>query len=369
VRLDEPGLRRAVADTLLRSMAEGVLVLDADLRVVDTNVRWCELVGLPRERVLGCAPPYPWQAPGPASGVVDRGTEETCVRRSDGSLVPVLARRAAVPGDDGAPDGYVAMYLDLAARPRPGELAQQAALLERVNEHLRRTNVRLEREAGFKSDLTALLSHEVSQPLTSIASLAELLADGWEQLPEDTRLNVTHKIHHNARRLVDLVRDMLLLFQLDSGTVTARRTAVMVTEVAETLGVTTPIELDIEPTTCALVDRAHLETVLAKLVANAVAYGEAPVVVTGRPGQGEVVLTVTDHGRGIPEDLRRRLFDRTVPPSTAAQGSAQGRGLGLFITRHLVEANGGTIWYAPVEPSGACLGVRLESAPLPAIPR
>jgi K+-sensing histidine kinase KdpD len=329
-------------------MAEGVLVLDEDGRVVDANERWCELVGLAHAQVVGAAPPYPWDA------------GENRVRRADGTVLPVLTRRAAVP-DNG---GQVVTYLNPAGRP--GEHARQAALLERVNEHLSRTNARLEREAGFKSDLTALLSHEVAQPLTSIASLAELLADGWAQLPEETRLDVTRKIHHNARRLVDLVRDMLLLFQLDSGTVTARRTPVMVADVVEALDVGGPIERDVDPTACALVDRAHLETVLAKLVANADAYGEPPIVVAARAGPGEVVLTVTDHGRGIAADLRRRLFDRTVPPSTAAQGSAKGRGLGLFIARHLVEANGGAIWYAPVEPSGACLGVRLESAPMPA---
>src|SRR5688572_9934875 len=86
VRLEE---RRAVTETLLRAMAEGVLVLDADQRVVDTNERWCDLVGLSRDQVLGATPPYPWDA------------DEHSVRRADGALVPVLARRAAVPDNGG----------------------------------------------------------------------------------------------------------------------------------------------------------------------------------------------------------------------------------------------------------------------------
>jgi signal transduction histidine kinase len=243
-------------------------------------------------------------------------------------------------------------------------MAEQAALLERVNQHLRRTNERLEQAAGFSADLTALLSHEVAQPLTSIASLAELLVQGWDQLPDGTRFEVTGKIDRNARRLVLLVRDMLLLFQLDSGAVTTRRTPVMVAEAVEAVVALHPsLGTDgIAPAASALVDRGHLELVLTKLVDNAMAYGRPPVEVSCEERADHVLIVVSDCGEGIPTDLRRLLFDRTVPPSTARQSSAKGRGLGLFITRQLLEANGGSIWYEPGVPEGARLVIRLESA-------
>jgi PAS domain S-box-containing protein len=355
-------------------MAESVVVLDPDLRVLEANQQWYELIGRPRDQVIGQTPPYPWQprtpdalTPNPPYPRLSGPAHDECVQRPDGTLVPVLATRAAVPGPDGRPRAYVATYMDITAQKRSGDvMAEQAALLERVNQHLRRTNERLEQAAGFSSDLTALLSHEVAQPLTSIASLAELLVQGWEQLPDGTRYEVTGKIDRNARRLVLLVRDMLLLFQLDSGAVTTRRTPVMVTEAVEavvglhpSLGTT-----GIAPAASALVDRGHLELVLTKLVDNAMAYGRPPVEVACEERAGHVVIVVTDRGDGIPEDLRRLLFDRTVPPSTARQGSAKGRGLGLFIARHLLEANGGTIWYEPGVPEGARLVVRLEAAQL-----
>jgi len=369
---------RDFADTLLRSMAESVVVLDTDLRVIEANQQWCELTGLARDEVIGQTPPYPWQpplpnalTPNPPYQRLSGPARDESVRRSDGALVPVLATRAAVPGPDGKPRAYVATYMDITAQKRSGDvMAEQAALLERVNQHLRLTNERLEQAAGFSSDLTALLSHEVAQPLTSIASLAELLVQGWEQLPDGTRFEVTGKIDRNARRLVQLVRDMLLLLQLDSGAVTTRRTPVMVAEAMEAVVAAHPAtKVDaVPPTACALVDRGHLELVLTKLVDNAVAYGQPPVEVSCRLAPGHVILVVTDQGEGIAEDLRRLLFDRTVPPSTAAQGSSKGRGLGLFIARHILDANGGTIWYEPGAPRGARLLVRLESAHLDAEP-
>jgi signal transduction histidine kinase len=157
---------------------------------------------------------------------------------------------------------------------------------------------------------------------------------------------------------------MLLLFQLDSGAVTTRRTPVVVAEAVEAVAALHPsLGTDgVAPAASALVDRGHLELVLTKLVDNAMAYGRPPVEVSCEERGGQVVIVVSDGGEGIPEDLRRLLFDRTVPPSTARQGSAKGRGLGLFITRHLLEANGGTIWYEPGVPAGARLLIRLEAA-------
>lgn len=397
-RLDARRSRRLAAlrderdhsDTLLRSMAESVVVLDPDLRVIEANQQWCELIGRSRGEVIGKDPPYPWQPAGETAGRTPDSltpnppyprlagpANDEYVQRPDGTLVPVLATRAAVPGPDGRPRAYVATFTDITAQKRAGDvLAEQAALLERVNQHLRRTNERLEHAAGFSSDLTALLSHEVAQPLTSIASLAELLAEGWDQLPDSTRFEVTIKIDRNARRLVGLIRDMLLLFRLDSGTVTSRRTPVLIADAVDSVLAaqssatqssapqsSAEVATDaVAPTMAALADRSHLELVLAKLVGNAVAYGRPPIEVSCEERAEGVVIVVSDQGEGIPEDLRRRLFDRTVPPSTAAQGSAKGPGLGLFIARQLVEANGGAIWYEPGTPSGARLLVRLESA-------
>jgi signal transduction histidine kinase len=245
-------------------------------------------------------------------------------------------------------------------------LTEQAAQLRSANERLLQTNERLRRAADFQTDLMALVSHELSQPLSSIASFAELLATGWAQLEEQTRFDSVTKIDRNARRMVDIVRDMLLLFRLDRGSVSTRRSLVLIADVAETVLGGLPDDADVllavDPAACALVDRGQLTQVLANLVENSVDYGDPPIELSGRHQDGAVVITVVDRGTGIPEDIRRHLFDRAIRPGAAGDGAGRGRGLGLLIARHLLEANRGTIRYEPATPRGARFVVTLEPA-------
>jgi signal transduction histidine kinase len=94
--------------------------------------------------------------------------------------------------------------------------------------------------------------------------------------------------------------------------------------------------------------------VLENLLNNAFAYGDPPVRLGGERRADLVELTVQDCGPGIPEELMPHLFDRFM----------RGAGLGLFIVRHLVEANGGSVRYERAEPRGARLVVALEAAPI-----
>jgi signal transduction histidine kinase len=150
------------------------------------------------------------------------------------------------------------------------------------------------------------------------------------------------------------MNDLQLLFLLDTGAVTARRTPVQLLEVVESVvsAGDGSIRVEVGEDVSALADRGHLQAVLQNLVSNALAYGEAPVEVRADRKADSVVLTVSDRGPGIPDELRPHLFDRFM----------RGAGLGLFIVRHLVEANGGSVRYEPADPRGARLIVTLESA-------
>ena len=96
--------------------------------------------------------------------------------------------------------------------------------------------------------------------------------------------------------------------------------------------------------------------VVQNLLRNALSYGAAPVRISAGRQADTIVLTVEDRGAGIPDELLPTLFDRFM----------RGAGLGLFIVRHLVEANGGSVRYEHAEPRGARLVVTLESASVPA---
>jgi PAS domain S-box-containing protein len=374
--LEELAAERDFTATLLQSLSEAVVVLDRDLRVIDVNPRACQLLDQPRDRLVGQAPPYSWQPEGEpgillyADSGVETGFTDRRVRRPNGQLVPVLARMSPVLDQAGRPRAFVGTFVDITRRKQAEEaLAARAQDLERANDRLRHTNRQLEQAAEFKVDLMSIVSHEVSQPLSSVASLAELLAEDWADLPDDVRMELATKIDKNARRLTGMINDMLLLFRLDAGAVSARRGSVPVGEVVETVAESLPataqIICSIDPELCVLVDRGHLWQVLSNLVNNAIAYGRPPIEVGTEVCPNGVVISVRDHGPGIPEEDVPKLFDRIARRSSGGS-RPKGSGLGLFIVRHLVEVNGGTIWYEPAQPQGATLKVRMQPAPLSA---
>lgn len=343
--------RQEFADTLLQSLNEGVVVLDAEHRVLDVNSRWQELTGRRPEEAVGRRPPYPWQFP------ADGGDQ--VLRRPDGSAVSVLTTTATIPDRDGRPRAYVETYVDITERKRHQDaLAAHAAQMQQANDQLRAANAQLESALAFKSDLMSMLSHDVSQPISSIASLAELLTADWTDLPDDIRQELAGKIDKNTRRLVGMMNDLTLLFRLDAGKVTARRTPVPVREVVESVvtglsaNTVDDVTVSVDAELSALIDRAHLRHILQNLLSNAVRYGTAPIEVQAWREPDRIIIAVRDHGKGIPADLVPTLFDRFV----------RGAGLGLFIVRHLVEANGGTVRYEAGVPRGASLLVTLEPA-------
>ncbi|WP_213453779.1 sensor histidine kinase [Rhizomonospora bruguierae] len=215
-----------------------------------------------------------------------------------------------------------------------------------------------ERAGPLTSDLMVHVSHQMSQPLSSSASLAELLVSDWAELPDGARRELATKIDRNTRRLAAMMRDLTLLFRLAAGKVTTRPAPVPVAEVAQSVidalpEPVTPVHNGVAGDLYALVDRDHLAQILRNLLANAVRHGEPPVGVEAREDRAGVVITVRDHGAGIPPERLAGLFDRF----------AHGGGLGLHIARHLAEANGGTVGYEPGEPRGACVRVRLPRRP------
>ncbi|MBM2617399.1 HAMP domain-containing histidine kinase [Actinoplanes sp. LDG1-06] len=337
-------------DTLFQSMNEAVMVTDANYQVIDVNRRWRELTGHDADEPVRLDPP-----PVPPAGGGD-----WMLPRVDGGAVPVLASMAPIPDEEGAPRAYVATYVDIADRKRAEEtLSEKAAELERGNARLRETNTRLEAALTFKNDLTSMLTHDVAQPISSIASLAELLHADWGDLPDDIRLELATKIDKNTQRLIKMMNDLQLLFRLDMGSVTARRAPVPLHEVAASVVAASPagpgeIVVEMGDDVTALGDRAHVVAVLQNLVSNAIAYGNAPVLISARHLGDQVELVVQDSGQGIPDELLPNLFGRFM----------RGSGLGLFIVRHLVEANGGSVRYEHADPHGARLVVTWEAAPV-----
>ncbi|HWG99521.1 MAG TPA: HAMP domain-containing sensor histidine kinase, partial [Pilimelia sp.] len=228
--------------------------------------------------------------------------------------------------------------------------------LERVNSRLRAAN-------QLATDLIAMLSHDLRQPLTTIIGYTEMLADDKDPDSGQQR-RALERTHAAARQLQQLVEDVLVMAQSDAGVMPTRPARVAVSESLRaslsTLAISVDdVEVDQPVEAYAQVDPGHLRQILTNLIGNAFKYGARPVQVTVATAPRTVEIRVSDHGRGVPQEFVPQIFDRFT---RAANGVAQGTGLGLYIVRQLTLVNGGSVHYEPRQPHGSTFVVRLPSS-------
>jgi signal transduction histidine kinase len=228
-----------------------------------------------------------------------------------------------------------------------------------------------ERQAErLKDELVATVSHELRTPLTSIIGYLELVRSEEEEPLSDEQRHFLGIVDRNARRLLDVVGDLLFVAQVEAGKLHLDLEpvdlAALVVEAAETarpLAVTRGIELDAhaEPGLVASGDRVRLAQLLANLVSNAIKFTPGGGHVWMRASaEGRIaVLEVADTGIGIPEEEQGRLFQRFFRTSAASQQAIPGTGLGLVICKAIAEAHGGSISVASEPGRGTTFRVEI----------
>jgi signal transduction histidine kinase len=228
--------------------------------------------------------------------------------------------------------------------------------LAALNEKLEASNVRLQELDRLKSDFVSDVSHELRAPLTSISGYVDHLLDGMAGELNGTQKDCLARVRGSTERMIRLINDLLDLARIEAGRVDlslARQSlggvACAVIDELRPFASDQGVDLDVEVPPADIFVRADsdkLHQILLNLVHNAVKFtppgGKVRVAVSSR-GDGTAVTTVRDTGEGIPAEDFPRVFEKfsqVGDPETQKKGS----GLGLTITRKLVELHGGTIW-------------------------
>ncbi|MDE3113594.1 MAG: HAMP domain-containing histidine kinase, partial [Chloroflexota bacterium] len=250
-------------------------------------------------------------------------------------------------------------------------------LERRVDEataELRAAVVRLQELDELKSQFLSIASHELRTPITAVSGFAQLALRGVRERLSATTLDdeawsgelqrLTRQltiIQDQSAKLGRLVRELLDVSRIQSGRLEFAFAECDLADVArgvmEQAQMTSPqhrFELTSSGGTTIVGDRDHLEQVIANLLDNAVKYSPAggPVVVKVGREKDEVRCTVEDEGIGIPQDQLTRIFDLFFRTHEAETRRTPGMGLGLFITRGIVERHGGRIWAESQEGKG-----------------
>ena len=227
--------------------------------------------------------------------------------------------------------------------------------LERRSGRIDRDNAaRSEELIRLRDEFVAVVSHELRTPLTSIIGYLELIADGDAGGLTSEQASYLAVVQRSTNRLVDLVGDLLLVAEAERGPLAlelvevdgaalAANAVESARPVADARGIIVRLEHG-DPVTLAG-DPTRLAQMLDNLISNAIKFTPQGGRVTVRAGRGgsDAVFEITDTGGGIAEDDRERLFDPFFRSHEANVRAVPGTGLGLTITKAIVDAHRGTI--------------------------
>lgn len=203
--------------------------------------------------------------------------------------------------------------------------------------------------------LVSIVSHELRTPITAIKGFAETLRLGADEDPKN-RLGFIRIIEKHADRLGSLVEDLLAVAELESGKSPPKPAALPVKDLSRDLiGGIAPIaarrsvsiSLDVEEDLVLWMDPAHFAQILQNLLDNAIKYNRksGSVMLTARRIEGDRAwISVADTGIGIPASDLPLIFEQFHRTETARARAIKGTGLGLYIIKTIVEANGGRLW-------------------------
>ncbi|MFC1415911.1 sensor histidine kinase [Streptacidiphilus cavernicola] len=322
-------------------LPDGLVVADADQRVVCFNAAAVRISGIPAALALGrtLAEALPledlegrrwWQLTDPYGGLRIRTRQpERNLLLPGGREVLVSARYLRADGGTGP--------------------------VTRVVVTLRGTEARRRTERSH-AELIATVAHELRSPLTSVKGFTATLLQKWERFTDDQKKLMLETVDADANRVTRLIAELLDISRIDAGRLEVRRQKVDLPAAirhhvdGKIAAGTAPERFVVqvhEPLPPLWADADKVDQVLGNLLENAVRHGEGTVTIEVRSEQAVLAsgqlrevtaVTVSDQGPGIPEESIPRVFTRFW------RGSKRGgTGLGLYIVKGIVEAHGGSI--------------------------
>lgn len=279
--------------------------------------------------------------------------------RIDGNLWGLVVF-AAAPGVYDWMDAERRVYFHMLASHL--ELALAGALgFERIQQLARA----LSESNEFKDDLLAMLAHDFKGPLTVILGYCELLL---ENAPQDLQEEL-QTIYSQTKRLVRLAEDAVALAQTQAGGFSLDRASLDLRElVAESIKAHNrgeeriKLTVPAEPVTVSL-DPARFNHVLDNLLMNALKYSQDEIHVRVTHGEANATIAISDRGIGIPASELGTVFSRFGRATNARRKGISGSGVGLYVSRKIVETHGGSIAVQSKEGEGSTFTVTLPLSP------
>lgn len=331
---------------LIDLVPDAVIQLDGDRHIIAANAAACaltryrvdELVGRDAAdvldpRLVDGRPVWPngWHAAAGLRSVRSMPEQEIVLRRADGSSVRTFVTGSYQRAVDGALEGVVLVLREAAKRVH---------------------------KATSGIEIVSTVSHELRSPLTSVKGYTSLLLSRWDRIADDKKREMLDQVNHDADRVHRLITELLDISRLETDRLVLRRQMIGLPELARSVvekvrfsyhdvDVTMSFPEDFPPV---YADPDKIEQVLTNLVENACKYASPKgMQMVGAVGDEEISLAVIDKGEGIPESDLPKVFTKFFRREL---GRPTGSGLGLWISRGLVEAHGGRLMATSVRGAG-----------------
>jgi PAS domain S-box-containing protein len=355
-------LQKQHLDAVLDSAADGILMLDANFRILRANRTFARLTGFEQDECVG-------QKHDDIIRWLRKDSESSLEGERNSGWPHTGQSTLYVEGDLITKDGG-ALSVGITYAPA---LDQQGNLLSIVATLRDITKFREAEE--LKSTFISIISHELRTPVALIKGYVGTLRREdahWD--PEVVRDSLA-VIEEESDRLTSLIDDLLEASRLQAGALELKRSDVALDELAErmakrfqTQSQVHSIDTDfIKPFPTVPADENRLMQVMANLLSNAIKYSPegGTITITGRQQGDHVVVCVQDEGAGIPLEDVPRIFNLFYRSNQAAR-KTKGAGLGLFLAKAVVEAHGGKIWVDDRVREGAriCFSLPKSQRPL-----
>ncbi len=349
--------QRNELEAVLGSMVEGVMALDAQGRLLSVNTAGASLLRIERALALG----RPIQEVVRNSDL-QRLVEDT-IAQGESLHEDLSLKLGGVEGTQRWIEAQTAVLND-----GDGQRIGVVVVLHDVTQ--------LRKLESVRRDFVANVSHEVKTPVSAIkAAIETLLDDADGSMPAEDRERFSRMIARQADRLDAIVEDLLSLARIEQGqeqvqvTMQPARVLTVLEAARETVsakasGKAMSVEIDCDPALESPMVPALVEQAVVNLLDNAIKYSPegTSVRVVSRLEGGELVIAVSDRGRGIEAEHLPRVFERFYRTDRARSRALGGTGLGLSIVRHIAQAHGGRALAESVVGRGSTFTLCLPAA-------
>ena len=204
----------------------------------------------------------------------------------------------------------------------------------------------------IQNEFISTVSHEMRTPLTSIRGFSQTMLNSWDKIDDESKKKFVKIIEEQSNRLINLVENILTVSKIKTDKPVLREVDVnssidkvvqMISQKYKEHRIVLKLNKNLPP---ARLDDDKFQQVMTNIIDNACKYSKPDkdvIITTNFASDDKVSIKVIDHGIGIPAEDREKIFEKFIRLENHLTSTTQGNGLGLYITKNLVESMNGTI--------------------------